>query len=637
MFTTAALAAALTGCGSDSDSAPADGGQGGVDANAAPVISSTVVRSLLENTEYSYTFAATDADADDLVYSATTLPSWLTFNADTGVLSGTAGEAGSHDVVLSVTDGENVVTESFTITVEIDDGSVFTVFKDSVVGGWAVWGEGGLLPVIATDADDAYGEVVEFANMGDGDFAVGQTVNGFSASLLKQGNGEGFDASAYRESGSIQFDIKMTAAPELTDTWYFKVESSEGQSTGQEFVIDTPVLDQWVHYVVPLNLISEDNAAELINLMVFPKWGDNEGARFSMDNLQIFPTTPYADLRTPLDGDVVLFDDALNADWAIWQDSNVAPADNTIALLQDEELGAVIGLTSIGTEVAGITTLSGKVNGLPDAPLDASAFMGGTLHFDMKLTAETAAPFDTWLVKLEGAAVGETSIPAPVLGQWMHYSVDVAPFGDLSAVNNIMIFPAWSGDAAGAAYSVDNITFSTEAPVAPEVEVVVPTAAAVSPVVDDADVFVLYSDSNAVDQAIIDYQVWWNEPTKTEEVIDGNSFLKFQIKADAGSGGLILGADDALIDASAHTGIRFDMFVEAGVNSAQFKMVSSAGNEGIAIPVTAKSEWVSVEIPFSDFNVGAVGTIDTSALGIMGVILLGDVDASIYIDNMYFY
>ena len=121
LFTTAALAAALTGCGSDSDSTPTDGGAGGPDTNAAPVISSTVVRSLLENTEYSYTFSATDADADDvLVYSATTLPSWLTFDADSGVLSGTAGETGSHDVVLSVTDGENVVTETFTITINID-------------------------------------------------------------------------------------------------------------------------------------------------------------------------------------------------------------------------------------------------------------------------------------------------------------------------------------------------------------------------------------------------------------------------------------------------------------------------------------------------------------------------------------
>ncbi len=635
MFTTAALAAALTGCGSDSDSTPADGGAGGLDTNAAPVISSTVVRSLLENTDYSYTFAATDAEDDNLVYSATTLPSWLTFNADTGVLSGTAGDAGSHDVVLSVTDGENVVTETFTISIEIDDGSVFTIFKDSVASGWAAWGEGGQLPVQATDGNATYGEVFEFANMEGGVFDAGKTVNGFSASLLKQGAGVAIDASAYKEAGSIQFDLKMTAAPAATDVWYFKVESSAGQSGGQEFVIDTPVLDEWVHYVIPLNLISDDNVAELINLMVFPKWGDNEGARFSMDNLQIFPTTPYTDLRTPLEGDVVLLDDTLADGWAIWQDSNAAPADNTIAVIQDDELGAVIGLTSIGEEVAGITTLSSKVNGLPDAPLDASAFAGGTLHFDMKLTAATAAPFDTWVVKLEGAAVGEASIPAPVLGEWMHYSVDVAPFGDLSAVNNIMIFPAWSGDAAGAAYSVDNITFSTEAPAAPVVEVVVPTAAAVAPTVNDADVFVLYSDSNAVDQAILEYQVWWNEPTKTDEVIEGNNFLKFAIKADGGSGGLVLGSEEAPIDASDYVGIRFDMFVEEAVVSAQFKMV--AGGEGIAIPVTAKSEWVSVEIPFSDFNVGAVDTIDTAALGTMGVILLGPAGSAIYMDNIYFY
>jgi len=619
MFTTAALAAALTGCGSDSDSPPADGGQGGVDANAAPVITSTALASVLENAAYEYTLVATDADDDELVYSATTLPAGFAFNAATGVLSSAdVGAAASHDVVLSVTDGEDSTTDTFTITVAIDDGSVFTVFKDSVVSGWAVWGEGGQLPVFATDADAAYGEVVEFANFGDGDFAAGQTVNGFSASLLKQGGGVAFDASAYRDTGSIQFDIKMTAAPELTDTWFFKVESSEGQATGQAFEIDTPVLDEWVHYVVPLSLVSEDNAAELINLMVFPNWGDNEGARFSIDNLQIFPTTPYLDLRTPLDGDVVLFDDALNTDWAIWQNSNGEAAANTITAIQDDELGAVIGLTSIGQEVAGITTLSQKVAGLTDATFDASAFAGGTLHFDMKLTAETAVAYDTWLVKLEGVGAAETSIPAPLLGHWMHYSVDLAAFGDLTALNNIMIFPAWSDDAAGAAYSVDNITFSTEAPVDVVVEVV-PTVAAPTPTALEADVISIFSDAYT-DVADTDFNPNWGQSTVvTQEAVADNNTLKY-VNLN------YQGTQFTAQDVSAMTSVHVD-FWTADATALQLFLISGSGEQAYDFTITEEN-WVSVDIPLTAFS-------DISLTDVIQFKVVGN--GTVYLDNLYFH
>ena len=595
MFTTAALAAALTGCGSDSDSGSGDGGQGAVDTNAAPVITSTAVVSVLENAAYEYTLVATDADADELVYSATTLPAGFAFDAATGVLSSAdVGAAASHDVVLSVTDGEDSTTDTFTITVEIDDGSVFTVFKDSVVGGWAVWGEGGQLPVLATDADAAYGEVVEFANFGDGNFAEGQTVNGFSASALKQGNGISFDASAYRAEGSIQFDIKMTAAPALTDTWYFKVESSSGQNGGQEFVIDTPVLNEWVHYVVPLSLVSAANAADLINLMVFPAWGDNEGARFSMDNLQIFPTTPYLDEREPLAGDVVLFDETLAAGWAIWQDSNGELVDNTIALLQDEELGAVIGLTSIGTEVAGITTRSQKINGLPDTPLDASAFAGGTLHFDMKLTAETAAPFDTWFVKLEGVGAGQTSIPAPVLGEWMHYSVDLAAFGDLTAINNIMIFPAWDANAAGAAYSVDNITFSTEAP------------PIVYEAVDDAYIF---ESANDASYAFEHVRANWDTNAVIIDSTDTTYAKALEItKGDDGWGTVVAWGNEVAtnFDIAAYTHVKFKVqttdFTAVNVFVQSATLPQSEVSAELSTGVDLGNGWVEMTVALPDFT-----------------------------------
>ncbi|MCU8013901.1 Ig-like domain-containing protein [Shewanella sp. SM74] len=89
--------------------------------NDAPTISSTAVTTATQDTAYSYTVVAADTDVGDvLTFSAVTKPSWLNFNAATGLLSGTPGNAdvGSHAVLLRVTDTDGLTAEqSFSITV----------------------------------------------------------------------------------------------------------------------------------------------------------------------------------------------------------------------------------------------------------------------------------------------------------------------------------------------------------------------------------------------------------------------------------------------------------------------------------------------------------------------------------------
>ncbi|MGI2219637.1 putative Ig domain-containing protein, partial [Shewanella baltica] len=89
--------------------------------NDAPTISSTAITAATQDAAYSYTFAAADTDVGDtLILSAVTKPSWLSFNAATGVLSGTPSNAdvGAHPVLLRVTDTDGLTAEqSFSITV----------------------------------------------------------------------------------------------------------------------------------------------------------------------------------------------------------------------------------------------------------------------------------------------------------------------------------------------------------------------------------------------------------------------------------------------------------------------------------------------------------------------------------------
>ena len=89
--------------------------------NDAPTITSAEVTAVNEDASYSYTMLGSDVDVgDSLTLAATTLPSWLSFDASTGILSGmpTNEAVGDHAVVLTATDQSgSVATQSFSIKV----------------------------------------------------------------------------------------------------------------------------------------------------------------------------------------------------------------------------------------------------------------------------------------------------------------------------------------------------------------------------------------------------------------------------------------------------------------------------------------------------------------------------------------
>jgi len=83
-------------------------GGGGSTGNNAPTISGFPSSSVMENVLYTFTPTAFDADGNTLSYEIINKPSWATFNANTGALSGTpaVGQAGTYsNIVISVSDG----------------------------------------------------------------------------------------------------------------------------------------------------------------------------------------------------------------------------------------------------------------------------------------------------------------------------------------------------------------------------------------------------------------------------------------------------------------------------------------------------------------------------------------------------
>ena len=96
--------------------------------NAAPTFLKTIANTTLKTGEtYSKLITATDPNNDELTYTISSLPSWLTFTNNT--LSGTPGnnDLGKSDITVEVSDGKLTATQTFSITVTEDLPAVIEV------------------------------------------------------------------------------------------------------------------------------------------------------------------------------------------------------------------------------------------------------------------------------------------------------------------------------------------------------------------------------------------------------------------------------------------------------------------------------------------------------------------------------
>ncbi len=89
-------------------------------ANTAPVFTSTPVTQVDESSPYAYDVNAMDIDGNTLTYSLTSAPSWLSIDATTGLIFGTAPSVSSdtdYTITVQVSDGTATATQTYTLTV----------------------------------------------------------------------------------------------------------------------------------------------------------------------------------------------------------------------------------------------------------------------------------------------------------------------------------------------------------------------------------------------------------------------------------------------------------------------------------------------------------------------------------------
>jgi hypothetical protein len=448
-----------------------------VEENVAPVITSTAITSATVDQLFSYELTATDENGDELTMVGVVVPSWLSFNATTGILSGTpvSEDVGSHAVTLQVTDGFLETNQSFEVAVTEPAAAALVIFEDAENPLWQAWDCcGGSTPTIETD-DAEYGNTVEFS------IGATATVMGFT-SRVGHGVTDGvpFDATDIVDDGTFSFDLKLMSSPGDTD-WKFKIESDEA-ATAVEVSLSTsneghsaPVVGEWQRYTFNLSALQTAglDVSKIDVVMVFPAWDTGNGAVYRLDNVKFLADggEPEDPVDPPVASNLVIFEEAFNPLWPAW---DCCGGSTPTVEADDAEYGNTVEF-SIGATatVMGFTSRPG--HGVTDGvPFNASAIVdAGIISFDLKMTS---SPGDTdWKFKIESdeaTTAVEVSLSAsneghtaPVLNTWQHYTFNLSDLQsdglDVSKIDVIMIFPAWD-TGNGAVYRVDNVNFFAE-------------------------------------------------------------------------------------------------------------------------------------------------------------------------------
>ena len=333
-----------------------------------------------------------------------------------------------------------------------------TLFESTANASWPAWDCcGGSTPTIETD-DDAHGAVAEFS------IGAESTVMGFISRSAFTDTPAPFDATGILENGVIQFEMKVTSLPNVSDAaWLFKVESNDGDTALELPLSDSveginPSLDTWQTYTFKLSELADAglDVSTLDVVMIFPAWGSGEGAVYRIDNAKIYD--PNATATT--NGHTLFVDEALTG-WSIWD----CCGGSTPTVENDDAAHGMTAEFVIGAEPTVMGLLADD-----NVYLDASnLFDNGVVQFEMKVVTAPTDSSAAWKFKIEsGDASGAVELDLtasqegtePAVGQWQTYTYslkDLFDAGlDLSQIDVLMVFPAW-GAGQGAVYRLDNV------------------------------------------------------------------------------------------------------------------------------------------------------------------------------------
>ncbi|WP_064663765.1 glycoside hydrolase family 16 protein [Pseudoalteromonas sp. MQS005] len=355
------------------------------------------------------------------------------------------------------------------------------------------------------------------------------------------------------------------------------------------------------------------------------------------------PTPPSDGVAKNLD----IFDGSLNANWIAWD----CCGGTTPETITDADKGDVIkfNINDNNGTVLGFSTRGGH---FPDdftgtsSPFDASPLLdlNGRLTFDMKVVTPPTSS-TTWLLKAEagdgGPNTGDVALSdsnegvTPVTGQWQTYTFPLSLLQerglDLSAIDVLMVFPAWQ-TGAGAEYLITNVAIEGDLPGSPEVD--------------------LFTDGQNLDWPMWDccggstpIEVVDDEEhglTAEFSIGEAPTVMGFNTRTSAGGSGKPFDATSILENGV----LQFDVKVMSNPNDPAavwtMKIESNEGDTAVELPLTdagdapVVGEWKTYTFTFADL---AGAGLDVSAIDVVMIFpAWGTGEGAVYrVDNAKMY
>ena len=226
-------------------------------ANRAPTIATPATRTSTQGQAATLAISASDPDGDALTYSAVGLPTGLSINAASGLISGTPTTLGTSIVVVTVQDGRGgSASATFNWTVQAATPGSLTGVISTVTtaanlttqgaGDWAHWGDGGVpgltrkaaggsqigaYALVKGGSVAAYGDDLRALSWTDGAPTATSTTNTKGVYISGQGNGFSVTLPAgttsrtvtvyvggWASSGTFKAHLSDGSAADFTDT-----------------------------------------------------------------------------------------------------------------------------------------------------------------------------------------------------------------------------------------------------------------------------------------------------------------------------------------------------------------------------------------------------------------------------------
>jgi hypothetical protein len=226
----------------------------------------------------------------------------------------------------------------------------------------------------------------------------------------------------------------------------------------------------------------------------------------------------------------------------------------------------------------------------------------------------------------------QVNVPMPNKSQWVSLDIPLTDFVGLITKKNIAQYILVGSPTGSTTVFVDNIYFY-KGSAAPAIE---PTSAAPTPARNAADVISLFS--NAYTNVPVDiWRTSWSAATLTDVSVAGNATKKYSSLDFVG-----IETVSKQIDISGMTHIHLDVwspdFTSFGIKIVDFGSDGAfqGGNDvehQVNIPMTNKSQWVSLDLPLTAFT----GLITKKNIAQYILVGIPTGATTVFIDNMYFY